>query len=86
MIKNIWIFLLLLKGQFLSKISYRKVVLDQQYLFYIFGLGVKLQTTYPNLVPRYTIRLQFDMQSGFNNDDVYNTVLDNRVQLIAYNL
>ena len=48
---------LLLKGQFLSKISYQKVVLNQQCLFYIFGLSVKLQPTYPDLFPRYTIRI-----------------------------
>ena len=56
-LKNIGIFLLLLKEQFLSNISYRKVVLDRQCLFYISVLSINLQTTYPDPVPRYTIRI-----------------------------
>ena len=54
---NIGRFLLLLKEQFLSNISYQKVVLDRQCLFYISVLSINLQTTYPDPVPRYTIRI-----------------------------
>ena len=83
-LKNIGIFLLLLKEQFLSNISYRKVVLDQQCLFYIFRLGIKLQATYPDLVPRYRVRIHLlhDPLMILGTVTMYNTV--DHISLIEF--